>query len=270
MELVSSTLIVTTYNWPAALELCLLSIKEQAVLPNEVVIADDGSTNATKNLINSFQKNFPVKLVHVWQEDIGFRASEIRNKAINASKNEYIIQIDGDMILHKNFVKDHLKAAKKGVFLTGSRVWLSKEASLKAQKNKTIAFNFFTPNISNRLNGLHVPFLTKLLKSPTKNIDKAVSDIRGCNMSFWKSDLIAINGYDEEIFGWGREDSDLSVRLVHLGKTKERLKFGAIQYHQYHALNSRSEFTKNDNIMNMTIESKKIRCVKGLDKSDCL
>ena len=102
------TLIITTYNWPESLLLVIESIKRQTVLPDEIVFADDGSTNSTKDLITSFKNSFDIKIIHSWQEDIGFRVARSRNNAINKSFGDYIILIDGDMILHTNFIKDHM------------------------------------------------------------------------------------------------------------------------------------------------------------------
>lgn len=92
------------------------SVKNLALLPSEVLIADDGSTEDTKELIESYAKDFPCPLRHIWQMDKGFRLSEIRNRAINAANGEYIIIIDGDMILDSHFIKEHLHFAKKVYF----------------------------------------------------------------------------------------------------------------------------------------------------------
>src|SRR5210317_1038932 len=97
----SCSLVTPTYNWPEALELLFLSIKNQTYLPNEVIIADDGSKENTKLLIQKFQKDFPVPLFHVWHEDNGYQKPSIMNKAIAMAKYDYIIGIDGDIIMHK-------------------------------------------------------------------------------------------------------------------------------------------------------------------------
>ena len=102
------TLIITTYNWPESLLLVLKSIEFQTILPDEVIIADDGSTRETYDLINNFKKKSNLKILHSWQEDIGFRAARSRNNAIHISSGEYIVLIDGDSVLHPQFIKDHL------------------------------------------------------------------------------------------------------------------------------------------------------------------
>ena len=137
---INSTLIITTYNWPDALELVLESVKNQVILPTEVIIADDGSTNETKQLIESFQNNFPVPLRHIWHEDKGFRRSAILNLAISKTDSDYIIQLDGDCIIHKNFVGDHLNSIEKGTYLFGSRVNIQKPFLNDFSKTKLLHF----------------------------------------------------------------------------------------------------------------------------------
>ena len=105
------SLVISTYNWEEALNLVLKSAKEQSHQATEIIIADDGSNYKTKDIIKSFSKD--LNLTHVWHKDNGFNKSEILNKAIIKVKNKYIIQIDGDIILHKDFIKDHVKSAKK-------------------------------------------------------------------------------------------------------------------------------------------------------------
>ena len=262
-----TSLIIATYNWKEALKLVLISVKKQTVLPIEIIIADDGSNEDTKELINYFKSVFKIPLVHIWHEDKGFRLAEIRNKAIKQAKGNYIIQIDGDVILHKDFVKDHINNAEKGAFLVGSRVLLGKKNLNQIFKNKKINFSFFNKNITNRQYTLRIPFLSKLLKSPSSNIEKVIKSARGCNMSFWKSDLITVNGYNEAMVGWGREDSEISARLIHLGLVKHRVKFSSIQYHIYHPEKSRDGINMNDTILNNTVENNIVFAKNGIEKN---
>jgi glycosyltransferase involved in cell wall biosynthesis len=125
------SLIVSTYNWPEALNLCLISIGKQTLLPDEVIIADDGSTDKTLKLIEKHKRNFPIPIIHVWQPDDGFQLSKIRNKAIAASSQKYIVQIDGDLILEKHFIQDHVAFRKENTFVSGSRVIMNSDLSKK-------------------------------------------------------------------------------------------------------------------------------------------
>lgn len=113
------TLLIITYNWPEALRMVLESAMHQSKMPDEIVIGDDGSTAETKQLIDSYAKSSPVPVVHVWQEDKGFRRTVILNKAIAKATGDYIIQVDGDVILDSHFVADHLEVAQEGCFVCG-------------------------------------------------------------------------------------------------------------------------------------------------------
>lgn len=229
----SVTLILSTYNWPEALRLCLLSIKHQSILPTEVIIADDGSKDETKQLIKTFIQDFPVPIIHVWHPDEGFKLSQIRNKAIAKASSDYIIQIDGDVFLHKDFVKDHLRASKPNYLLQGSRVMLGQEYSTKILEEETPKFKLFESGNKRSENALRIPILSNYLLNRYKN-RYPVYFARGANMSFWKKDILEVNGYDESYQGWGHEDSDLTLRLMNKGVKKSVIKFSAIIYHLYH------------------------------------
>ena len=260
----TSSMIVSTYNWPEALELVLLSIMRLSVLPNELIIADDGSGEETKKLISKYKQNFPTQLIHVWHEDKGFRLAEIRNKAIAQANFDYIIQVDGVTILHKHFTRDHLQSAAPATFVTGSRVLLNNEVTLKHQSQKNVNFTFLSKGIKNRFNAIHLPTISLFFEKCTEGVEEARHSVRGCNMSFWKKDLIEVNGYDENMKGWGREDSELSIRLVHSGKVRKSIKFKAVQFHQYHLMKSKESLNKNESLLIKTVEEKLIRCKHGL------
>ena len=119
---ITSALLIATYNWTQALELVLESIALQSQLPTVVVIADDGSNQETKQLIDSYSNKIKVPILHIWQEDNGFRKSKILNKSVAQTQVDYIIQVDGDCILHPKFVEDHLANVKVNCYLYGTRV----------------------------------------------------------------------------------------------------------------------------------------------------
>jgi glycosyltransferase involved in cell wall biosynthesis len=257
-----SALLIATYNWTEALELVLKSALMQTVLPSEILIADDGSNQATKLLIEDFQKKTPIPIAHIWQEDKGFRKAKILNKAIAQTKADYIIQIDGDCIMHKNFIEDHINAAQKKVYLYGSRVnILPQFVSLVFQK-KRINFNLFSKEIKNKTRTLHIPFLSNLYKTH----DSISKKFRGCNVSYWRQDFIAVNGYNENFEGWGREDSDLVIRMSNNGVKAKRLRYAGIVYHLYHKTNSKENIELNDTLQLETISKKIIKTPNGIDK----
>lgn len=258
----SCSLITPTYNWPKALELLLLSVKNQTILPNEVIIADDGSKPETTGLIKRFQKDFPVPLIHVWHEDNGNQKPKIMNKAIAKAKYDYIIEIDGDIIMHKHFIKDHLDMAKKGLFLYGSRVNLKENILNKIFRDNQITFNFFSKGIKKRGRTIRLPLLSKQYKEE----DKRSSKLRGCNMSFWREDFIRINGFNESLTGWGIDDSEMIQRLLNIGIKGKRLKFRGIGYHIYHKEQDKTHISINQLIEKETTDKKITFIEKGINQ----
>ena len=161
---ITVALVISTYNWPQALELVLLSVKNQSLLPDEVIIADDGSTDDTKELVEKFQQDFPTKLIHLWHEDKGFRRSAVLNMAFSKTKSQYLIQLDGDCIIHKDFIKDHISHAEKETFLFGSRVNIQKSFLPTLFSNRVTHFGFFAKGIKKRTRNLHLIILSKMYK----------------------------------------------------------------------------------------------------------
>ncbi len=258
------SIIVSTYNRPDALELCMKSISRQTILPNEVVIGDDGSKEETRLLIESFQANFPVPVVHVWQEDKGFRLAMSRNKSVAASRYEYIIEIDGDLILHPQFIEDHLNFSCKGFFLKGGRVNLTEAFTQKlCSERKLPKINFFTPGLMRRINAIHCRPLSRYLSTRYK---KNKGSGLGCNMSFWKEDYIHINGYDEFFEGWGGEDYDFANRLTNNKIQRLYLKFSGIVYHLWHNDLYMQNKDANFKYYHQKKDEKSVRCEKGVDQ----
>lgn len=257
-----TALLISTYNWPDALELVMKSALAQTVFPTEIIIADDGSNEKTKSLIEHFQQNNPVPVYHIWQEDLGFRKSKILNKAIAQTDSKYIIQIDGDCIMHEKFIEDHLKSAYKGVYLYGSRVNILPDFVTGIFEKKQIHFDFFSEEIKNKSRSLHIPFLSNFYK----NHDGISKKFRGCNVSYWRDDFIAVNGYNEDFEGWGREDSDLVIRLGNSGIKAKRLRYAGIVFHLFHKINSKENFELNDKMQNETISKTIVRIANGVDQ----
>lgn len=236
----TSSLNISTYNWPAALKLCLQSVLWQKVLPDEVVIADDGSGSETKVIIDEFAAKAPFPVIHVWHEDKGYRLSEIRNKAIVKSAGNCIIQIDGDCILHPLFVADHLRLTKKNTFVCGTRSMINEDYTTELLHKGYLSFPFNSKgHLSKKFNAVYNVPLAALHYWFQRN-RKNYLYVKGCNMAFWKNDLLKINGYNESFFGWGKEDNDIALRLLNTGAGIRFAKFCAIQYHLHHKDNSKS------------------------------
>ena len=255
------TLIVTTYNWKEALAVTLDSVRQQTKLPDEVIVADDGSRSDTVEEIARLQENYPTSLLHSWQEDKGFRLAASRNKAIAKATGDYLIIVDGDLFLPSTFIASHISAAKKGCFVQGGRVLLGPSISKKVlYGNKKPSF--FSSDIRNRHNMINSDLLSRMF-TKIKNNDKST---RGCNFALWRKDAIAVNGYNEDFEGWGREDSEMVVRLLNSGLDRIYLKFKAVGYHIYHPESSRGMLEKNDQIYQDAIKSNSKSCVNGLRK----
>jgi glycosyltransferase involved in cell wall biosynthesis len=259
---VKTSLIIATYNWKEALELTLLSVRNQSRMPVEIIVADDGSRDDTRELIERLAAETPVPVVHVWHEDEGFRLGAIRNKAIARATGDYIIQVDGDVVLHSEFVRDHETFSKTGTYCPGSRTLLREAFTKGVFERKQITFSPFEKGIKRPLNSLRMPWLTPLIYPDALRYD----DIRGSNMAFWRADAIAVNGYNEDISGWGREDTEFVARLTFNGIKRRKLKFAAKQYHLYHPEASRDQLDDNDAILAATIDGRLTRCENGLDK----
>lgn len=261
-SLPTCSLVTPTYNWPEALELLLLSVLEQTVMPNEVIIADDGSHDDTRKLIERYQKTFPVPLLHIWHEDIKNRKTRIMNKAIAAAAYDYIVEIDGDIIMNKHFIEDHLTFAEKGKYLFGSRVNIKQDMLPDLFKNKITHFGFFSGGIKKRGRTLRIPFLMKFAKDTAVRSRK----LRGCNMSFWKKDFIAINGFNEGLVGWGIDDSEMIERMHNNGIVGKRLKYSGIAYHIYHKIQPKGHIALNQKIEDETVAKKLTFIEKGINQ----
>ncbi len=256
------SLIITTYNRPDALNLVLKSALNQKQLPDEIIIADDGSGRQTQDLIKLFSQTTLIPIIHSWQDNLGFRAAMARNRAIAKSKGEYIILTDGDIILNKYFIEDHLAHAKTGYFIQGTRVLLTGRKTVKVLKSNELSFSLFDKGLLNRKNIIHSKILAYLLRHP----NNLLRGIKTCNFSFFKKDCININGFNEDFAGWGREDSEFAIRLINSGIKRRNLKFSAVAYHLFHSQYDRQSIAKNDILLEQAIKDHKTVCKNGIDK----
>lgn len=251
----SVSLIVTTYNQKERLQLVLDSVRDLNPLPDEVLIADDGSTEDTAELIRENAKDFPCPLRHIWQEDQGFRAAKNRNNAIKAATSEYIIGIDGDILLERNFIADHLKYACRKQYLQGGRVLLTETETAKIladRKNgihNSYELAFGKKSYKNRRNSLLsiITYVCSKQKADYFKKHDLIKGSRSCNMSFYKEDAEQCGLFDESFQGWGREDSDFVARFLFeiRGAAYRRLKFAGLAFHLHHPENSRADDARN-------------------------
>jgi glycosyltransferase involved in cell wall biosynthesis len=265
-ELIS--VIVTTYKREDALDAVLRSLARQTDRDFEVVVADDGSGAATAKLIEARKATVWYRLEHVWHEDRGFRAAEIRNRAILAARGAYCIFLDGDCIVRPDFVATHRRLSQPGWFVTGNRVLLSDALTRKVLDGKLEPERWRLIDwIAQRLNGdiNRIPALLRLPLGPLRRLrSQAWRGARSCNLAVWRSDLDRIDGFDADYSGWGKEDSDLLVRLLHAGLRRKDGVFATGVLHLWHAEADRSKLGENELKLGDVVTSDRIRAGRGL------
>jgi glycosyltransferase involved in cell wall biosynthesis len=244
------SILLATYNWPQALKLCLESLSTQTDLDFEIIIADDGSTVDTKSLIASTQTHFPIKMTHLWQEDLGFRKTRILNQAIEAAQGKYLVFLDGDCLVQPDFIAQHRRLSQVNHLVTGSRILLNDELSKQLLSWPQWDFQKFSDDaLSYRLSGginKYWPLKIKLGDGSWRNYKKFVwRRIKGCNMACWKADELAIGGFDETMTGWGHEDADFVFRLQQKGLIRKSGSWSTEVLHLHHRINDQSHAAEN-------------------------
>ncbi len=236
----------------------------QTILPDEIVIADDGSTQDTKDLIEKLRKETTIPIKHVWHEDEGIQKNYDSQQSNRSSHYRlYLASRVATLVLSPHFVSDHLELAEKNYFVCGSRVKLSPETTEKLMASKNFKLNIWNMPASFMLNSLRSKFLRHYM---ALRYAKKIDHLRGCNMAFWKEDLIKVNGYNEDLLQWGHEDGELAFRLHFAGVKKKALKMGGAVYHLYH-----KEASKGNEQRHLT-ELEKVKkehlswCENGIDK----
>lgn len=271
------SVIVPTYNRPQALKLCLLSLREQSILPFEVLIADDGSSSETRDAVetmkNALKAVFPIK--HVWQEDVGFRKPRILNEAVRNSTGDYLVFIDGDCMAHRHFIRAHIKQSDTAAILGGKRVEIGRKLTEQLLKEGTVLNSFHPRLILDSLAGnsrkvdeaiqIKNPFLRRLMHRDQINND----GIWGCNFSLYKQLFMDINGCDEDFLDGSLEDNDLGIRVLNQGKSVKSVRGLAIVFHLWHPSSWSFEGEKykyNLQIIKNRIERKETFCKNGIKK----
>jgi glycosyltransferase involved in cell wall biosynthesis len=262
------SIIVSTYNRVDALDAVLRSLSSQSDRGFEVVVADDGSTPATAQLVHNWTARMPGALRHVWQEDRGFRLAEIRNRAILSAAGRYCIFLDGDSIARGDFVAAHRRLAEPGWFVTGNRILMSRELTERILRGDRVPEDWgFGRWIAERGRGgiNRLLPIASLPLGPLRKIQPhAWHGARSCNLAVWRDDLDRVDGFDAIYSGWGLEDSDLAVRLIRSGTRRKDGRFATGVLHLWHAEQDRSGFAANDAKLQVLLGSKRVRANKGL------
>ncbi len=262
------SVIVTTYNREDALAAALRALAAQTDTNFEIVIADDGSGPETRRLIESLTAKLPVRIRHVWHEHQGFRGGEIRNRAIRASKGSYCIFLDGDCLARADFVATHRRLAEPGWFVAGNRILLSPkltEAVLaggvvaEAWPLSTFARERMRGGVNRLLPVLRVP-LGPLRKLRHNDWEGA----KTCNLAVARRDLDRTDGFDTNYSGWGLEDSDLVIRLLHAGVHRKDGRFATGVLHLWHAPADRTRLPENERRLKAAHKDGRVRAENGL------
>lgn len=256
MENFSIGIIISTYNNPRWLEKTLWGYLYQTCRPDEIIIADDGSRDDTRVLIDSFKDVLPIR--HVWHEDRGFQKSRILNSALLEAKADYLIFTDQDCIPRRDFIETHRRYAKQGMFLSGGYFKLPMNLSLALSKEDVSTGRAFSLKWLVG-HGLKRNFkCTKLFGNDAfarfmNAVTPAHATWNGCNSSGWRKDLLAVNGFNEEMH-YGGQDRELGLRMVNMGIKPRQIRYSAIVLHLDHKrpYKTRESMEKNRSIMKNT------------------
>ena len=261
--------IVTTYNRPDALAAVVEGYLAQTDRDFELLIADDGSTVQTAEAVAAYRARAPFPISHVWQEDRGFRAAAIRNRALAASNADYVIFSDGDCIPLPGFVARHRRLAEPGWFVSGNRVLLSESFTRRVLAERLPVHRWrggkwlgarLRKEINRWLPLLALPIPARFRKLGAGRWQGA----KTCNLAAWRADLLAVNGLDESYAGWGLEDSDLVVRLIRAGVRHKSARFAAPVLHLWHAENDRGRLPENRRKLEEVLRSGRILAQVGV------
>lgn len=271
------SVIVPSYNRPEALRLCLASLSRQSRLPDEVLVADDGSGNETRRTIESFGQSADChfKLKHIWQEDDGFRKPKIINETVRNTSGDYLVFIDGDCMAHPDFIRSHLLSAEPKAMLGGKRVevgqllseWALREQQLVNRLSIKLLLDSFAHNSRKVEEAIQIKnsLLRKFLHKDMISND----GIWGCNFSVYKDLFYTINGCDEDFRDGSVEDNDLGIRVLNAGGKLKSVRSLAIVFHLWHKASwstGNEIYQHNMDILEKRKALRQARCVNGISK----
>ncbi len=255
-------LIINTFEQPEYLARVLCAVSAQTSPPEEVLLADDGSGPATRKVFAEWAACRHGPSWHVWQEHQDFRRARILNQAIAKAQSDYLVFLDGDTIPHSAFVADHRTLAEQAYFVQGHRALVGEKAATSFGHNARTS-ELAKAWLRGQLGGMKHAFRWPY---PLRRERSDLRGIRGCNLGMWRGDLLRVNGYNEQFVGWGREDSELAVRLMNAGVRRLDVRGWAICYHLWHPAASRANLTTNEQLLESVRASAASICEAGLDQ----
>jgi glycosyltransferase involved in cell wall biosynthesis len=263
-------IIPATFNRPAALAALLEGYLAQNYPDFEIIVADDGSGPATREVIEQFRQRARFRIDHVWQENQGYRAATIRNKALAVTTADYIIYTDQDCVPPPDFLSQHARLAERGWFVPGNRVLLSAALTQRVESEKlpihTWSFGqWLRCRWSGDINRMQP--LIALPDGPWRKLHPLRWEgAKTCNLAVWREDLVRVNGMDESYAGWGLEDSDLVVRLLRAGLQHKSGRYAAPLFHLWHREQDKSKLAENQQRMNQMLQSQQVVAALGLSQ----
>jgi glycosyltransferase involved in cell wall biosynthesis len=264
------SVIATTHEREDALDAVLRGLSRQSDKSFEVVVADDGSGPATAALIADWTSRLGSPLAHVWQPHQGFRAAEMRNRAIAVSRGSYCVFLDGDCIPRPDFIAAHRRLAEPRWFVAGNRILMSRPLTDSVLRERLEPETwplaaFVRQRWQGGINRL-VPTLRLPLGPLRKLKARSWHGCRSCNLAVWRADLERVDGFDASYTGWGKEDSDLVVRLLHAGVARKDGRFATGVLHLWHPMADRSALPRNESKLDAIVRGDRVRAGCGLSR----
>lgn len=269
-----SSLIISVYKDTNSLRAVLDGLRFQTEKNFEIIISEDGESKEMGEFVSGY--HFGNDFRHLTQPDVGWRKNQALNNAIRQASSDYLIFIDGDCVLHPHFIENHHRFARPERILAGKRVKLGptysamlrneigslpefvKKIERQAGKVKKDGARFYEEAFYVNSDGW-LGFLPRLRK---------MTQLKGCNMSFYRQAIEAINGFDEDyILPAIGEDIDLTWRFQGLGFHLFSLRNLAVQYHLYHKENWTDQ-SENERKMQGKQQDSRFWAVNGLKKQD--
>ena len=274
MKTMKITIIISVYKNVKALELVLDSILNQSTHVDEIIVSEDGESKEMKEFIDSLNiKN----LVHLTQEDLGWRKNIALNNSIRKASSDYLVFIDGDVVLHKRFIEGHLYCAKPKRVCAGKRVELGASYSQKLFNREitvdTLSNSFIRKiislhkdNVRHYEDGIYIKPQGYLYNKIIQK--KFINYLIGCNFSCYKADIESINGFDEDYKNPAiGEDVDINWRFRADGTEVVSCRNIANVYHLWHKKGFGStEGEINNIILQVNLEKNQFVCLNGLKK----
>jgi glycosyltransferase involved in cell wall biosynthesis len=256
------SVVIPTHRSAEPLELVLLGLRRQRLVPHEVIVAEGEENPATAAAVRAAAAGFPCRILHVRDGAERPQRSRTRNLGIAATSGDYVVFLDGDMVPTPWFLHDHASFARRGAFAAGSRVTTTEAGARRMIERREVDPGLLAPGLARRRYLLRCAPLRALLARPRAD----TRGMKSCNLGFWRDDLERLNGFDESMTGWGREDGELAHRAYHAGLVRRNLRFGAVAIHLWHPSAAPPRDNPNDAIEANTVAQRLVRCEQGLDR----